>query len=88
MTPWEPSKIPFLVGFAGILTARYKDLAETYWGFRELATSCLCWLVARCHSFPSSKDFGQMLIFSGAYALYLIAVRRYPVASIRWLSDA
>src|SRR4030095_9442873 len=27
MTPWEPSKIPFLVGFAGILTARYKDLA-------------------------------------------------------------
>ena len=32
MTPWEPSKIPFLVGFAGILTARYKDLAETYWG--------------------------------------------------------
>src|SRR5438552_3256221 len=32
MTPWEPAKIPFLVGFAGILTARYKDLAETYWG--------------------------------------------------------
>src|SRR6267142_6697324 len=30
MTPWEPSKIPFLLGFAGILTARYKDLAETY----------------------------------------------------------
>ena len=22
MTPWEPSKIPFLLGFAGILTAR------------------------------------------------------------------
>ena len=32
MTPWEPSKIPFLLGFAGILTARYKDLGETYWG--------------------------------------------------------
>src|SRR5229473_6875957 len=31
-TPWEPSKIPFLLGFAGILTARYKDLARTYWG--------------------------------------------------------
>ena len=31
-TPWEPSKVPFLLGFAGILTARYKDLARTYWG--------------------------------------------------------
>ena len=30
-TPWEPSKIPFLIGFAGILTSRYKDLARTYW---------------------------------------------------------
>ena len=32
MTPWEPSKIPFLIGFAGILTAHYRDLAQTYWG--------------------------------------------------------
>src|SRR5690242_21526794 len=38
MTPWEPSKIPFLVGFAGILTARYKDLAETYWGIDRKST--------------------------------------------------
>src|SRR5439155_11137352 len=30
-TPWEPSKVPFLLGFAGILTARYKDPARTYW---------------------------------------------------------
>src|SRR6266513_135431 len=30
-TPWEPAKVPFLLGFAGILTARYKDLARTYW---------------------------------------------------------
>src|SRR5712692_5242559 len=29
-TPWEPAKIPFLLGFAGLLTARYKDLARTY----------------------------------------------------------
>src|SRR2546429_6640391 len=34
-TPWEPSKVPFLLGFAGILTARYKDLARTYWGIRS-----------------------------------------------------
>src|SRR4029079_16407465 len=32
MSPWSTLKIPFLVGFAGILTARYKDLSETYWG--------------------------------------------------------
>src|SRR5688572_11614167 len=32
MTPWEPSKIPFLVGFAAILTVLYKNLAKTYWG--------------------------------------------------------
>src|SRR5437868_11749445 len=32
MTPWEPAKIPFLLGFAGILTAYYRDLAKTYWG--------------------------------------------------------
>ncbi|MDT5295343.1 MAG: hypothetical protein QOJ76_2223, partial [Acidobacteriota bacterium] len=32
MTPWEPSKIPFLVGFAGILTVHYRELARTYWG--------------------------------------------------------
>jgi len=31
-TPWEPAKIPFLLGFAGLLTARYKDLGRTYWG--------------------------------------------------------
>ena len=30
LTPWEPSKIPFLVGFAGILTAHYRELARTY----------------------------------------------------------
>src|SRR6266849_2500576 len=29
-TPWEPSKIPFLICFAGTLTARYKDVARTY----------------------------------------------------------
>ena len=32
MTPWEPSKIPFLIGFAAILAVLYKNLAKTYWG--------------------------------------------------------
>lgn len=81
MTPWEPAKIPFLLGFAGILTARYKDLAETYWGIpraRDIVPLVVMALIPFIPFF-ALKDFGQMLIFSGAYAtLYLIAVRRWP----------
>src|SRR5918994_171777 len=81
MTPWEPSKIPFLVGFAGILTARYKDLAETYWGIPRARDIVPLVVMAVIPFIPffALKDFGQMLIFSGAYAtLYLVAVRRWP----------
>ncbi|HEY6803667.1 MAG TPA: FtsW/RodA/SpoVE family cell cycle protein [Pyrinomonadaceae bacterium] len=81
MTPWEPSKIPFLVGFAGILTARYKDLAETYWGIPRARDIVPLLVMAALPFVPffALKDFGQMLIFSGAYTtLYLIAVRRWP----------
>ena len=81
MTPWEPSKVPFLVGFAGILTARYKDLAETYWGIpraRDIVP-LLVMAILPFVPFFALKDFGQMLIFSGAYTtLYLVAVRRWP----------
>jgi cell division protein FtsW (lipid II flippase) len=81
MTPWEPSKIPFLVGFAGILTARYKDLAETYWGIPRARDIVPLIVMAALPFVPffALKDFGQMLIFSGAYTtLYLVAVRRWP----------
>ncbi|HEX5887620.1 MAG TPA: FtsW/RodA/SpoVE family cell cycle protein [Pyrinomonadaceae bacterium] len=81
MTPWEPSKIPFLVGFAGILTARYKDLAETYWGIPRARDIVPLIVMAMLPFVPffALKDFGQMLIFSGAYTtLYLVAVRRWP----------
>ncbi len=81
MTPWEPSKIPFLVGFAGILTARYKDLAETYWGIPRARDIVPLVVMAMMPFVPffALKDFGQMLIFSGAYTtLYLVAVRRWP----------
>jgi len=81
MTPWEPSKIPFLVGFAGILTARYKDLAETYWGIPRARDIVPLLVMAIMPFIPffALKDFGQMLIFSGAYTtLYLVAVRRWP----------
>lgn len=81
MTPWEPSKIPFLLGFAGILTARYKDLAETYWGIPRARDIIPLLVMAIIPFVPffALKDFGQMLIFSGAYTtLYLVAVRRWP----------
>src|SRR5215813_12756799 len=80
-TPWEPAKIPFLVGFAGILTARYKDLAETYWGIPRARDIVPLVVMAAIPFVPffALKDFGQMLIFSGAYTtLYLVAVRRWP----------
>src|SRR5712692_3674059 len=80
-TPWEPSKVPFLLGFAGILTARYKDLARTYWGIpraRDIVPLVVMAVIPLLLNF-ALKDFGQMLIFSGAYAtLYLVAVRRWP----------
>src|SRR5437588_9252800 len=80
-TPWEPSKVPFLLGFAGILTARYKDLGRTYWGIPRARNviPLLVMGVIPFIPFFALKDFGQMLVFSGAYAtLYLVAVRRWP----------
>jgi len=80
-TPWEPAKVPFLLGFAGILTARYKDLARTYWGIPRARDIIPLIVMAAIPFIPffALKDFGQMLIFSGAYAtLYLVAVRRWP----------
>ncbi|HEY1403606.1 MAG TPA: FtsW/RodA/SpoVE family cell cycle protein, partial [Pyrinomonadaceae bacterium] len=81
MTPWEPSKIPFLLGFAGILTAYYRDLAKTYWGMPRAQAIIPLVVMALIPFIPffALKDFGQMLVFSGAYAtLYLVAVRRWP----------
>lgn len=80
-TPWEPAKVPFLLGFAGILTARYKDLGRTYWGIPRAKDIVPLIVMAVIPFIPffALKDFGQMLIFSGAYAtLYLVAVRRWP----------
>src|SRR6266481_1397201 len=80
-TPWEPAKVPFLLGFAGLLTARYKDLGRTYWGIPRARDVIPLIVMAMIPFIPffALKDFGQMLIFSGAYAtLYLVAVRRWP----------
>jgi cell division protein FtsW (lipid II flippase) len=81
MTPWEPSKIPFLLGFAGILTAHYRELARTYWGMPRAKNVIPLLMMGVIPFIPffALKDFGQMLVFSSAYAtLYLVAVRRWP----------
>ncbi|MCD9188024.1 MAG: FtsW/RodA/SpoVE family cell cycle protein [Pyrinomonadaceae bacterium] len=80
MTPWEPSKIPFLIGFAAILSILYRNLARTYWGIPRAKDVVPLVFMAILPFFPFFvlKDFGQMMVFSSVYAtLYLIAVRRF-----------
>lgn len=81
MTPWEPSKIPFLLGFAAVLTVLYRNLAKTYWGVPRVRDIVPMVFMAAIPFVPFLvlKDFGQMLVFAAAYtALYLIAVKRLP----------
>src|SRR6476661_4124336 len=80
MTPWEPSKIPFLIGFAAVLAVLYKNLARTYWGVPRAKDVVPLVFMAILPFVPFFvlKDFGQMMVFSAVYAtLYLIAVRRF-----------
>ncbi len=80
MTPWEPSKIPFLIGFAAILAVLYKNLARTYWGLPRAKDVVPLVVMAMMPFVPFFvlKDFGQMMVFSGVYAtLFLVAVRRF-----------
>jgi cell division protein FtsW (lipid II flippase) len=80
MTPWEPAKIPFLIGFAAILAVLYKNLARTYWGLPRAKDIVPLIVMAILPFVPFFvlKDFGQMMVFSAVYAtLYLIAVRRF-----------
>src|SRR2546430_12996479 len=60
-TPWEPSKVPFLLGFAGILTARYKDLGRTYWGIPRARDVIPLIVMAMISFIPffALKDFGR-----------------------------
>jgi cell division protein FtsW (lipid II flippase) len=80
MTPWEPAKIPFLVGFAAILAVLYTNLARTYWGVPRAKDVVPLLFMAALPFVPFFvlKDFGQMMVFSAVYAtLYLVAVRRF-----------
>lgn len=85
MTPWEPSKIPFLLGFAAILAALYRNLAKTYWGLprtRDIVP-LIAMAVIPFIPFFALKDFGQMLVFASVYtAMYLIAVKRLPQRAV------
>ncbi len=81
MTPWEPAKIPFLIGFAAILAVLYKNLARTYWGVPRAKDVFPLIVMAMLPFVPFFvlKDFGQMMVFSSVYiTLYIIAVRRPP----------
>jgi len=81
MTPWEISKIPFLIGFAAILAVLYQNLARTYWGVPRAKDVLPLVFMAILPFFPFFvlKDFGQMMVFSSVYVtLYFIAVRRFP----------
>jgi cell division protein FtsW (lipid II flippase) len=81
LTPWEPAKIPFLIGFAAILSVLYKNLARTYWGVPRAKDALPLVFMAALPFLPFFvlKDFGQMMVFSAVYAtLYLVSVRRFP----------
>jgi cell division protein FtsW (lipid II flippase) len=85
MTPWEPSKIPFLLGFAAILTILYKNLSKTYWGLPRAADVVPLVVMAAIPFVPFLvlKDFGQMLVFAGVYTtLYLVAVKKLPQRAV------
>ncbi len=80
LTPWELAKIPFLIGFAAVLSILYKNLARTYWGIPRAKDVLPLVFMAALPFLPFFvlKDFGQMMVFSAVYAtLYVIAVRRF-----------
>ncbi len=80
-TPWEPVKITFLLSYAGMLADHYRNLSRTYWGVPSLRFLLPFLAVAAMPIIPffALSDFGQMLVFFGAYVtLYIVAVRRLP----------
>ena len=80
LTPWELAKIPFLLGFAAILSILYKNLGRTYWGLPRAKDALPLVFIAVLPFLPFFilKDFGQMMVFSAVYVtLYIIAVRKF-----------
>ena len=88
-TPWEPVKITFLLSYAGVLADHYRNLSRTYWGIPSLRFMLPFLVVAALPLVPffALSDFGQMLVFFGAYlTLYLVAVRRLPQVTMAILA--
>jgi cell division protein FtsW (lipid II flippase) len=84
-TPWEPVKITFLISYAGILADHYRNLSRTYWGVPSLRFLLPFLAVAAMPVIPffALSDFGQMMVFFGAYVtLYVVAVRRLPQVTV------
>ncbi len=84
-TPWELVKISFPISYAGILADQYRHLSRTRWGIPPWRFMLPFLVVALMPivSFFALSDFGQMLVFLGAYlTLYLVAVRRVPQVAI------
>jgi len=84
-TPWEPVKITFLLSYAGILADHYRNLSRTHWGIPPWRFVLPFLLIALLPIIPffALQDFGQMLVFLGAYVtLYVVAVRRLPQVTI------
>lgn len=80
MTPWELSKVPFLLGFAAILAVLYQNLSKTTWGVPKASALVPLIFIGALPFVPFLllKDFGQMMVFVAAYVtLYLIAVKRF-----------
>ncbi|MBO0861344.1 MAG: FtsW/RodA/SpoVE family cell cycle protein [Chloracidobacterium sp.] len=84
-TPWEVVKVTFLMSYAGILADHYRNLSRTYWGMPPWRFTLPFLLVAIMPVIPffALSDFGQMLVFFGAYVtLYVVAVRRLPQVTV------
>jgi cell division protein FtsW (lipid II flippase) len=81
LTPWELAKLPFLLGFAAVLSSLYRELSRTHWGLPRARAAMPLLVMAALPFFPFFilNDFGQMMVFSAVYvSLYLVAVRGLP----------
>jgi cell division protein FtsW (lipid II flippase) len=88
-TPWEPVKISFLLSYAGVLADQYRNLSRTRWGLPPLRYLLPFLFIALLPLVPffALSDFGQMLVFCGAFlTLYVVAVRRLPQVVIAGLA--
>lgn len=84
-TPWEPVKISFLISYAGMLADQYRNLSQTRWGVPSLRFLLPFLFIALLPLAPffALSDFGQMLVFCGAFlTLYLAAVKRLAQVTV------